>query len=119
MTVREDEVGGRTGRSCGDAAAPCDLLDDVAAERLAEIFKVLSDPTRVRIVAALAQEAHCVHELADRLGMSQSAISHQLATLRAMRVVAFTREGRHVYYTLDDDHVHDLFRVGLEHILHT
>jgi DNA-binding transcriptional ArsR family regulator len=86
---------------------------------LADTYKILSDPTRVRIVALLAQGEHCVHELAERLAMTHSAISHQLATLRDMRVVAHKREGRHVYYTLDDEHVHDLFRIGLEHILHT
>lgn len=98
---------------------PAAALNETMAQRLADTYKVLSDPTRVRIVAMLAQGEHCVHELAERLAMSQSAISHQLATLRDMRVVAYKREGRHVYYSLDDEHVHELFRVGLEHILHT
>jgi DNA-binding transcriptional ArsR family regulator len=94
------------------------LIDEVAAERLAGIFKALSDPTRVRIISALAQRDLCVHDIARALQMSQSAISHQLQTLREMRIVRFTKSGRHVYYTLDDAHIHDLFTQGLEHIRH-
>ena len=94
------------------------LLDSATASRLAQTFKALSDPTRVRIISALSQNELCVHELAACLGMSQSATSHQLHTLREMRLVRSRREGRHVYYTLDDEHIHDLFRQGLEHVEH-
>jgi len=94
------------------------LVDGLTATRLAQTFKALSDPTRVRIISALLHSELCVHELAACLGMSQSAISHQLRTLREMRLVRFRKEGRHVYYTLDDEHIHDLFHQGLEHVEH-
>ncbi len=94
------------------------LIDGLAATRLARTFKALSDPTRVRIISALMQSELCVHELAACLGMSQSAISHQLRTLREMRLVRRRKEGRHVYYALDDEHIRDLFRQGLEHVEH-
>ena len=93
-------------------------LDERTAERLARTFKALSDPTRVRIIAALADHELCVHEIAEALGMSHSAISHQLGTLREMRLVRFTKKGRHVCYALDDDHIASLFRQSLEHIQH-
>lgn len=97
---------------------PLPGLDVHTAEQLARIFKALSDPTRVRIIAMLAERELCVHDLAEALGMSQSAISHQLMTLREMRLVRFTKSGRHVYYALDDDHIDSLFRQSLEHIKH-
>jgi len=94
------------------------LLDDATAGRLADTFKALSDPTRVRIISALLHDELCVYELADAVGASHSAVSHQLRTLREMRLVRFRKEGRHVFYALDDDHIYDLFRQGLEHISH-
>ena len=94
------------------------LIDDLTAAQLARTFKALSDPTRVRILSALSQDELCVHELAAYLKMSQSAISHQLHTLREMRLVRFRKEGRHVYYALDDRHIEDLFLCGLEHVGH-
>lgn len=97
---------------------PVSALDEHTAEQLARTFKALSDPTRVRIVAALAERELCVNELAEALGMSHSAISHQLMNLREMRLVRFTKTGRHVFYTLDDDHIDSLFRQSLEHIQH-
>jgi len=94
------------------------MVDAAVAERLARTFKALSDVTRVRIVSLLVQHELCVHDLAKALGMSHSAVSHQLKTLREMRLVRFTKEGRHVYYTLDDAHIRDLFLQGLEHSQH-
>jgi ArsR family transcriptional regulator len=94
------------------------LLTDSTAVRLAETFKALSDPTRVRIVSLLADAELCVCDLAAALGMSQSAVSHQLRTLRDLRLVRWRRAGRQVFYTLDDEHVADLFRRGLEHVAH-
>lgn len=105
------ESGGRVG-------APVVPLDEPTAAVLAQTFKALSDPTRVRMIAALAQGEMCVHDLAHALDMTQSAVSHQLAKLRDMRLVRFTREGRHIYYTLDDDHICDLFQLGLDHVRH-
>lgn len=100
-----------------EAALP-NLVDDSTAGRLADMFKALSDPTRVRIVSLLAAGELCVCDLSVALGMSQSAVSHQLRTLRDMRLVGWRRDGRQVFYTLDDEHVADLFRRGLDHVGH-
>jgi ArsR family transcriptional regulator len=94
------------------------LVDDATANHLAETFKALSDPTRVRIVSLLRRDELCVCDLAAALGMSQSAVSHQLRILRDLRLVRWRREGRLVFYKLDDDHVADLFQRGLEHVVH-
>ena len=94
------------------------LVDGSTAVRLAETFKALSDPSRVRMVSLLADDALCVCDLAAALGMSQSAVSHQLRTLRDLRLVRWRREGRQIFYTLDDEHVADLFRRGLDHVVH-
>jgi DNA-binding transcriptional ArsR family regulator len=99
------------------AALP-QLVDDVTASHLAETFKALSDPTRVRIVSLLSDAELCVCDLAAALGMSQSAVSHQLRTLRDLRLVRWRRDGRQIFYTLDDDHVADLYRRGLDHVAH-
>jgi ArsR family transcriptional regulator len=98
--------------------AQSELLDPITAERVAAIFRALSDPTRVRIVSALSHTELSVGDLADLLGMTQSAVSHQLRTLREMRVVRHRRAGKQVFYTLDDDHIHDLFHRGLDHVGH-
>jgi ArsR family transcriptional regulator len=94
------------------------LVDVSTAARLAETFKALSDPSRVRIVSLLVDDELCVCDLAAALGMSQSAVSHQLRTLRDLRLVRWRREGRQIFYTLDDEHVADLFRRGLDHVAH-
>ncbi len=86
-------------------------------DRLAELFKVLGDPTRVRILQALHCQRLCVCDIAETLHMTQSAISHQLRILRQARLVQPEREGRSIYYTLDDDHVNQVFEQGLEHVM--
>jgi ArsR family transcriptional regulator, lead/cadmium/zinc/bismuth-responsive transcriptional repressor len=83
---------------------------------LAEVFKVLGDHTRVRILLALAVRELCVCDLAMLLDMSSSAISHQLRVLRGGKVVRYRREGKNVFYSLDDQHIHTLLRDGLEHV---
>jgi DNA-binding transcriptional ArsR family regulator len=92
------------------------LLDEETAIRLSETFKALSDPTRVRIVSLLATGELCVCDMAAILDVSQSAVSHQLRTLRDQQLVRWRRDGRHIFYTLDDEHVSDLFVRGLEHV---
>jgi DNA-binding transcriptional ArsR family regulator len=82
---------------------------------LEDLFKVFSDATRLRILGALAGEELCVCDVSAVLGMSQSAVSHQLAVLRAARLVSFRREGKTVYYGLADDHVARLLEIGLGH----
>ena len=92
------------------------LLDEESVIDLAETFRMLGDTTRVRILDALARTEVPVCDLADVLGLTQSAVSHQLRLLRSMRLVKSRRDGRHIYYTLDDDHILDLFEQGLEHV---
>ncbi|MBZ0292771.1 MAG: metalloregulator ArsR/SmtB family transcription factor [Anaerolineae bacterium] len=94
------------------------MINVPTANRLGELFKALGDPTRLRIISLLLENELCVHTLEVALGMSQSAISHQLRVLRQMNLVRFRKEGRHVYYTLDDDHVHELVKQGLLHVEH-
>jgi len=83
---------------------------------LAEFFKVFGDTTRIRILYALAQSEMCVCDLAYLLGLTQSAISHQLRVLKQAKLVRFRREGRVIYYALDDDHVKSIFDQAYEHI---
>jgi ArsR family transcriptional regulator, lead/cadmium/zinc/bismuth-responsive transcriptional repressor len=91
-------------------------LDDQSAFALAETFKVLGDPTRVRILDALLRAEVPVCDLAQALGVTQSAVSHQLRLLRSLRLVRSRRDGRHIYYAIDDDHIVKLFKQGLEHV---
>jgi DNA-binding transcriptional ArsR family regulator len=96
------------------AAAASAQIDD-----LAEIFRILADPTRLRLLTALAQEGEmCVHELCVAVGMSQPAVSHQLRTLRTARLVRGRRDGRETHYRLDDHHVLVLLSEGLTHVGH-
>lgn len=83
---------------------------------LAETFRALGDPTRVGILTVLAQQELCGCDLAALFGVTPSAISHQLRLLKAHRLVRARREGKLVYYGLDDDHVHTLFAVGRLHV---
>ncbi|HEY7283925.1 MAG TPA: metalloregulator ArsR/SmtB family transcription factor [Vicinamibacterales bacterium] len=84
---------------------------------LAETFKALGDATRVRMLDALSRSEVCVCDLAAMLGLTESAVSHQLRFLRSLRLVRSRRDGRHIYYTLADQHIVKLFEQGLEHVL--
>ena len=84
---------------------------------LAELFKVFGDTTRVKIISALFEAEMCVCDIAELLHMSQSAISHQLRVLRQARLVKHRKEGKVVFYSLDDEHIKTIFNQGLEHIL--
>jgi ArsR family transcriptional regulator, lead/cadmium/zinc/bismuth-responsive transcriptional repressor len=92
------------------------LLDEASTNALAETFKALGDPTRVRILDALAHGEVPVCDLAGVLGLTQSAVSHQLRLLRGIRLVKSRRVGRHIYYVADDHHIVALFEQGLEHV---
>lgn len=94
------------------------LIDGPTASRLAQIFSALADPTRLRLISALSGRELCVCDLAVVLGMSQSAVSHQLRLLRNLNLVKYRKEGRVVYYALDDAHIQELYERGLEHISH-
>ncbi len=95
-----------------------DILPEKTIISLSEVFKTLGDPTRLKIIYLLSKRNLCVYDIADILNMSQSAISHQLRVLRGLRLVKFRKEGKHVIYSLDDDHVLQLFNQGIEHISH-
>jgi DNA-binding transcriptional ArsR family regulator len=92
------------------------LLSDPSVAALAETFKVLGDTTRVRILDVLCRTELCVQDLAGVLGLTPSAVSHQLRLLRTSRLVRTRRDGRQIFYALDDDHIVGLFRQGLEHV---
>ena len=91
---------------------------DEVGRHMAETFKALSDPARVRILYLLSQDELCVHDLATMLEMGQSAVSHHLKTLRLMRLVRTRREGRSIFYALDDEHVMRLFNECRDHVEH-
>lgn len=92
------------------------VLDLDKAQRMAEFFRLLGDSTRLRILGLLAQQELCVCNLAEALEMSESAVSHQLRTLRSLRLVSYQKRGRRVYYKLLDHHVLDLYHSVAEHL---
>jgi DNA-binding transcriptional ArsR family regulator len=92
------------------------LMGEDELTDLAETFRTLGDPTRVRILDALSHGELCVCDLAALVRMSESAVSHQLRVLRNLRIVKPRREGRMVFYALDDRHIITLFRQGLRHV---
>jgi len=94
------------------------LIDDIVAAQMAELFSALGDTSRIRIISALTVSEMNVGELAKLAGISHSAVSHHMRHLRQMRLVRARKDGRHVYYQLDDEHINDLFRCGLEHVVH-
>ena len=104
----EETISGVKEQMCSEGT----LLD------LAEIFKVLGDHTRVRILQALSVSELNVCCLAELLNMSSSAVSHQLRILRSAKIVKFRKEGKNVFYSLDDQHVENLMQEGLEHVQH-
>lgn len=93
-------------------------LDEQTAARMADLFASLSDPTRVRILGILTAGEINVGELVLRLGLSKSAVSHQLRGLRDKRVIRTRKQGRQVFVTLDDEHIAELFQRGLDHVCH-
>jgi DNA-binding transcriptional ArsR family regulator len=93
-------------------------LNESQAARLAELFRAMSDASRVLIITALLDGPLNVQSLAQVAGISESGASHHLRSLRQMRVVSARRQGQRVYYSIHDEHIADLFRRGVEHILH-
>lgn len=96
------------------------VKDQLPAEEtlydLADLFKVFGDTTRIKIICALFESEMCVCDLSCLLNMTQSAISHQLRVLKSARLVKFRREGKVVYYSLDDEHIKHIYDAGLNHI---
>ena len=95
-----------------DALPDEEILYDVA-----ELFKVFGDSTRIKIICALFESEMCVYDLAAALSMTQSAISHQLRILKTANLVKFRREGKLIYYSLDDEHVQQIFDAGYKHVI--
>lgn len=95
-----------------------EILPQGSVIELSKIFKALGDPTRLRIIDSLSREDLCVCDIADLLAMNQSAISHQLRVLRDLRLVKYVKRGKSAIYSLDDNHVLELFNQGLDHINH-
>jgi DNA-binding transcriptional ArsR family regulator len=123
QTVIADQTSGSSAgcdeEIAGDVrAARSYLIEAAVARDMAGAFKALSDPTRLRIISALSAREFCVNDLAAALEMSQSAVSHQLSDMRELRLVRYRREGRHVFYALDDEHVSELFQQALAHARH-
>lgn len=98
------------------AVTPTPALPARTVEALAETFRVLGDPTRVRILTALSHRELCVSDIALSAGISESAVSHQLRLLRGMRLVRPRRAGRLVYYAVDDQHILELLQQALTHV---
>lgn len=94
------------------------LLEDLAAGKIAELFKALGDPTRVKILYALSIQELCVHDLTRLLDMNQSAVSHQLRYLRNLHIVKRRKSGKTVFYSLEDTHVEQIFLQTYQHIIH-
>lgn len=106
LCVHEDVV-----HQVTSALPPDETLYD-----LAELFKVFGDSTRIKILYALFEHELCVCDIAQLLGLTQTAVSHQLRVLKNSKLVRFRREGKTVFYTLDDDHVRRIIGQGMEHI---
>lgn len=94
------------------------MLPEQDARELAETFKILADPTRIKILHALSKRELCVCDIAAVVKMGQSAVSHQLRLLRGSRLVKYRRDGKMVWYSLDDEHISSLLSQGIEHITH-
>ena len=94
------------------------MADEDMLNKLAEFFKILGDTTRTKILYTLDKNEMCVCDIANVLNMSKSSISHQLGTLRRSGIVKCRKVGKEVFYTLDDEHVKEVFEVGMEHIEH-
>lgn len=104
--VYEDVV-----KKLNDNMPPDEILYD-----LAELFKVFGDSTRVKILYALFESELCVGDIAQLLGLTQTAVSHQLRVLKTNKLVRFRKDGKNVFYTLSDDHVRSIIEMGMEHV---
>lgn len=103
-------------RKNGPGGPPAAMPDDEVLYALADVFRIFGDSTRIKLLYALYDNELCVQDLAQTLGLTQSAVSHQLRVLKDARLVRFRRDGKAVYYSLDDDHVRTILSVGMEHI---
>ena len=100
----------------GAAAGPVEMPDDEVLYELADLFRVFGDSTRIKILYSLHDNELCVQDIANAVQLSQSAVSHQLRVLKDTKLVRFRRDGKTVYYALDDDHVRSILSMGMDHI---
>ena len=113
----KEERDTRCNSSCSvDGIAPECMPDEELLYELADLFKVFGDTTRIKILYALMEQDLCVADLAEIIGASKSAVSHQLRTLKQARLVKFQRDGKNVIYSLSDDHVYTVLAQGMTHI---
>jgi DNA-binding transcriptional ArsR family regulator len=98
--------------------ARAELVSDERAQMVAETFKILGDPTRIKILQTLSRRELCVCDISAVVEMSQSAVSHQLRLLRSSRLVKYRKEGKLAWYSLDDEHVSQLLQLSLKHVAH-
>jgi ArsR family transcriptional regulator, lead/cadmium/zinc/bismuth-responsive transcriptional repressor len=99
-----------------ESVSTAEILAMEKAQKMAEFFALLGDANRLRILSVLATQEVCVGDLATILGMSESAVSHQLRTLKAVRSVSYRKQGRHVYYALHDHHILELYQTVAAHL---
>ena len=92
------------------------LPPDEVLSDLADLFKIFGDSTRIKILYALFESELCVNDIAQVVGISQSAVSHQLRVLKTSKLVKFRRDGKAIYYSLDDDHVRSMISLGMDHV---
>jgi DNA-binding transcriptional ArsR family regulator len=95
-----------------------DFLESKDMELLSSLYKMFSDPNRLKIIIALTKRELCVHDLTELLGMTQSNVSHQLRLLKANRLVKVRKEGKYSHYSLDDEHIDMIIKMGIDHIEH-
>lgn len=98
------------------AAARRSIHNDATLEGLSETFKVLGDVTRLKICLALSRQELCVGDIATMLGLTDSAVSHQLRQMKRMRLVRYRKEGKMIFYMLDDEHIEQLIKLGVKHV---
>ena len=94
-------------------------MQEYTLQKLAIFFSVLGDTGRIKIINTLIGGEYCVNHLAEEVGLSQSAVSHQLKVLKTNNIVKSRRDGKNIYYSLNDEHIFDIFEIGLAHITHT
>ena len=99
-------------------AALENMPGDRQIDALSAFFKMMGDPTRIKMMCVMAQGEMCVQDIAAALGMTKSAISHQLSGLKDGKIVKSRREGKNVFYSIDDDHVHTVLTIAMAHIQH-
>lgn len=118
LHMHDDQAssGQSAGRALEEEALPAELPDEEMLYDLADLFKVFADTTRIKILYALMGRDLCVADISEVVGVSQSAVSHQLRSLKQAHLVKFRREGKQIVYSLSDDHVYTMLSQGLTHI---